>query len=359
MILLTASSAALAEACQHSFRPDVAKPPEPETSEEQARGNLVGSLSEAFINGTQEPQWSLADSAGRMWQHLHAWLKENKRLAWKAEAAFLYDPVADHAREIPRSKHRDYSMATETETCAATLDIVSIEDQVLVVRDIKTHAPGAPHMSAAKQLEWCALFACRAWGFDQARIETLVVTELGLTVEDVRHIDMFDLADIRAGIQATLAKIPAAEPRPGDHCTQRWCKLLTTCDRAGRGAPAALAQVIPAEMLARKYIYGAPIESAEQLRWYVEVNAIVKKAQEAASRMATAYVTSREGRVQCEDGSEVYASTRGMPRQDKKALDALLVRLGATGEDIQSTWRITREPAGLKVRTPLPPKGKR
>lgn len=357
--MITASSAALAGHCQHSFRLDAPKPPEPPTNEEQARGNLVGALSEAYINGTPPPEWNEFHGAPatRMWLHLSDWLKENKRLGWKAEAAFIYDPVADVAREIPRGKHRDYSAATEAETCAATLDIVSIEGTTLVVRDIKTHVPGAPHHSADAQLEWCGLFAARAWGFDEVRIETLVVTETGLSVEGVRTLDLFDLADIRAGIQATLAKVPTSQPEPGEWCAQRYCKLLTTCDRGGRGAPAALAQVIPTESLVR-YQFTTEILDVDHAIMLHEVAALAQKRVDEVKAAVKAYVGDKV--LTDSTGQEIRATFRQMPREDRKELVALVKRLGGTDEDLMACVHPKTEPAGLRVKAaPKLLKGKR
>lgn len=358
--MITASSAALAEACGYSFRDDVPKPPSGPVTEEQARGNGFGALCESFINGTPLAPMPPLEGKERarldaMWTHAHAWLQHHGNEGWRAEVAFVYDPVADVAREVPRTTHRDYSCASATETCAATLDVVSVEEGVLVVRDWKTTSDGAPKPDATAQLEWCALFACRARGLDEVRIETLVVTEDGVSVEGVRHLDMFDLIAVRERILAIQAKVATSEPEPGEHCGTRYCRLYTTCERAGRGAPAALVQVIPSDALVRRWEYSTAIESPDHLQWLLEVNAIVKKRQEAIAGAIVAYVGERE--IACEDGTIIKAGWRTMPRQNKEELLALVRRLGGTQADIDATYHPKLEPNGVRAKAPPKAKG--
>src|SRR5208283_3261210 len=109
--------------------------------------------------------------------HAFYWCKANLPAGASAERAFCYSPAFDEARELPRLEHRDYSDAGTGETVAGTADLVWIEGETVVIADWKSTSEGAPEVDATAQLEWLALMAARAYGYDQARILTLKVTE--------------------------------------------------------------------------------------------------------------------------------------------------------------------------------------
>lgn len=352
----TASGAALLHACGYPFRDDVKLPPSP-PSREATRGTIFGLLVEARINGTPDapgiPEMLATldpDEARRvhvMWAHASKWLDERKRLGWCAERAFAYDPATDVGRELPRTEHRDYDThATSSEVCA-TLDITSLEEDVVVVRDWKTKAPGAPEVDAREQLEWCALFAARAWGYDSARIETLVVTEAGISVENVIHLDMFDLAAIGERIKADVARIPGAEPVDGDHCRERYCKAIAVCPKTTEALAPAL---LPVEALTKRWAYSPVIQSPDHLQALMQMHSLVKKVASQVTAAIAAYVA--DGDVTTTDGSRIYQSYRTMSRLNQAELAATVKRLGGTQDDIDACVHPAREGNGVKVQKP-------
>lgn len=350
----TASSAALLHACAYSFRPDVALPVEP-PSDAATRGTVFGSLAEGYINGSSSvgptakaidlpPDEELALS--HMWEHALAWLKANARAGWVAERAFAYDPATDVGRELPRIEHRDYSGATPGEVCG-TADLVWIDGESVVIADWKTTSPGAPEVDATAQLEWLALFAARAWGYDSARIVTLKVTEVGVEVIEGEPLDMFGLAAIAERIAADVARIPGAETHGGDHCRGRYCKALTSCPET----TSLIEQLIPADALARKeWRFTPQIESPDHLQRILVMKPIVTEYLERVNKAIAAYVA--DGEVTTSDGVVIKQTYRTMPRLDHGELVALVKSLGGSQEMIDACVHPKVEGAGVKASKP-------
>jgi hypothetical protein len=342
----TASKLALLSACGYSFREDVPLPTR-ETSAEATRGTAFGSLAEARINRTPPPgQVTLPEEEARileaMWGHADRWLKEHMRLGWRAEVAYAWDPSTDVGREFARTTHRDYSGATTTEVCG-TADIVTIEDDSIVLYDWKTHAVGAPETDATAQLQALALFACRAHGFSEARIVTLRVTEHGVEPIEGEPITEFDLMGIAAQIATDLARVEGSEPIPGEHCKSRYCPARLICP----ATTALVAEVLPAAALAHKsWRYTDAIESPDHLAWILSMRPMVRERCEAVDEAISNYVKS--GPVVCEDGSTVEATFRSMPRMSQKDLIELAKRKGATDDEISSCVHSALEGAGVK-----------
>lgn len=351
----TASSFALLHACGYSFRDDVELPPSAEKSAASARGDIFGLLAEQAINGGAAPALStliadLPEDEARavvaMWGHARQWLAEHKRLGWRAEVALAWDPGTDVGRELPRLAHRDYSSASLTELCG-TADILAIEGDDVVVYDWKTHAPGAPDVDATDQLEGLALMAARAWGYDSARIVTLVVTEAGVDAREGTPLGPFDLQDVADRLRASVAAIPGAEPRAGDHCRARYCKALAVCPKTQEALAPAL---LPAAALTKRWAFTPVIESPDHLQALMQMRSMVDAASKAVGAAIATYVGDQE--VVCSDGTTIKASYRTMPRMDQEALAELVKSLGGTQDQIDACVRPRLEGAGIKAYKP-------
>jgi hypothetical protein len=355
-VIVTASSAALVRACGYSFRADVEVPPSAPTGE-QMRGTRFGLLVEHRINvSSVGPSLdrigeglSPEESArlGRMWKHALVWLEANMRAGWVAERAFAYDPSADAARELPRLEHRDYSACTPDETVAGTADIVAIDGDVVVIYDWKSTVDGAPEVDATAQLEWLALFAARAWGYDAARIVTLKVTEDGVFPSEPIELDLFALAAIAERIAADVAAIPSAEPVPGDWCKGRYCKAISVCPETSRAMAPAL---VPATALLKRYPFTTAIESPDHLQALMQMRAMVDAASEAVKEAIKSYVGDRE--IQCSDGTVIKATFKTMPRESRAELLEAFKLLGGTQEQLDACWHPRVESAGIKAMKP-------
>lgn len=351
-VIVTASSAALVHACGWSFRPDVQAPPQP-ASQEATRGTIFGLLAEQKVNGgppvpISEKLATLSEEEGRklvaMWGHASTWIEANMRSEWCAERAFVYDPTKDEAREIPRATHRDYSSAGPGETVAGTADIVAIDGDAVLVFDWKTSSDGAPGVDAREQLEWLALMACRAWGFDAARIVTPKVTEFGVEAIEGEPLDMFGLAAVAERIAADVARIPSAEPVPGEHCKGRYCKALPVCP----STEVLMAQIVPADSLARKeWRFTTQIESPDHLERILSMLPIASEFVDRVKKATVAYVA--DGPKRTSDGREIKQAYRDMPRLNQGMLTALAKQLGATEEQLALCVRTNREPNGVRV----------
>jgi hypothetical protein len=351
-VIVTASSAALVHACGYSFRSDVELPPSAK-SDESRRGDAFGLLAEQWVNGGHAPLLSelvakLSDEEGHrlvaMWGHAKTWLQAHVRPGWVAERAFAYDPTADAARELPRLEHRDYSACTPSETVAGTADLVAIDGDCVVVRDWKSTVNGAPEVDASAQLEWLALFAARAWGYDAARIVKLKVTEDGVFPSEPIELDLFALAAIAERIAADVAAIPSAEPVPGDHCTGRYCRAVSVCPATTQ----AMTQLVSDTALVRKeWRYQPIIESPDHLAHMLAIRPMIRKACDQVDAAIEAYVA--EGPVRTTDGREIKKAFRTMPRMNQQALVELAKLKGATEEEVNGCIRSSVEGNGVRI----------
>lgn len=346
----TASTLALLHACGYSFRPDVETPPDPPRAA-STRGVLFGAITERAINGSAAEPPGLdtlpPDEARRleaMAGHAVRWLDEHKKLGWRAEQAFAWEPSTDVGRELPRKTHRDYSDATATELCG-TADIVAIDGESVIVLDWKTTSDGAPEVDARDQLEGLALMAARAWGYDSARIVTLKVTEHG--VEPIEHepLDVFGLAEVADRIRTDLARVATAEPVDGEWCRGRYCKALAACPKT----TAIVEQIIPADALARKeWRFTPQIESPDHLERLLAMLPIATELIDRVKRATVAYVA--DGPVKTSDGHEIYQAFRTMTRTNAGAVLDLAKQLGATDEQLALCARTAQEPNGVKIK---------
>lgn len=354
MSRVTASSAALVHACGWSFRDDVACPPGA-TSGAATRGTIFGLLAEQKVNGglpvkLAEMLASLDEAEGRrlvaMWEHASSWLDVGMRPGWVAERAFAYDLATNVGRELPRLEHRDYSDAKRGEVCG-TADLVWIDGDSVVVADWKTTSDGAPEIDATAQLGWLALFAARAWGYDQARIMTLKVTEAGVTPIEGEPLDMFDLALIAEQIVADVSRIPGAEPMSGDHCRARYCKAIAICPETSRALEPAL---LPVAALVKRYPFTTAIESPDHLQALMQMRSMVDAASDAVKDAIKTYVGDRE--IVCSDGTTIKATYKTMPRESRAELIDAFRLLGGTQEQLDACVHPRVEPAGIKAMKP-------
>ena len=358
--MITASSAALAHACQWSFRPDVELPPEPTPTGARSRGTAFARLCEHRIHGGPTPPLSelvaeLGDDEGRrlvaMWGHASRWLDAHladTSAGWCAERAFAYDPTTDVGRELTRREHRDYSEAKPGEVCG-TADLLAVDGDTVVCYDWKTSAGGAPEPEggATAQLEWLALMAARAWGHESARIVTLRVTEDGVEEIEGEALDAIALDEIAARIADDLARVPTSEPQPGDHCRNRYCKAIAVCPVTREAMAPAL---LPVEALARRYPFTTAIESPDHLQALLQMRSMVDAASDAVKKAITEYVGDKT--IECTDGTTIKATYRTMPREDRAQLVALVKSLGGTQEQLDACVFPKIESAGIKASKP-------
>jgi hypothetical protein len=225
---LTLSKTGLAGRCVHFARPDV-----PEQRREVSIYARKGIALHAMIEHDGEPPrdvWAGIEEAdadevrGWYWSWLESPLSDE---AWQHEVAIAIDPRAGSARLLD-TKGRDYSGVGPHEI-PGTLDLVRVEDDRVVVVDIKTGQQAHTEPAATNtQLHNYALGICRATGRDAALVIVAMIDENGV-FETRAELDGFDLVTVETELVATLDAIPEARPQPGMHCRELWCPALAVC----------------------------------------------------------------------------------------------------------------------------------
>lgn len=157
------------------------------------------------------------------------------------EVAFAWDHRADMARELGRDIKRGYERFGISESeFVGTADLVGVDGDSVFIADIKT---GWGWIEAPKdnmQLRALALFACRAYGKQRARVAIVLMRD-ETPYWDFAELDAFDLAETKLELQALVPRIEEARRiveaaqvptvQKGLHC--KYCPAMRACPAAG------------------------------------------------------------------------------------------------------------------------------
>lgn len=248
--MITASRTALASLCSWAFRPDVSLP-RGESSAAAALGTEVHAAIECAIKG--EPVLRASSDAGELYgAWLHGWWRDSGRDAWRAEVAYVLDPIAGTARESG-AESRGYT--TDHATIPGTADAVRIEGRTGYVIDWKTGREAPPARDNA-QLLTLALAMRLAHGLDEVHASIVHVRPDSVSVDPVTF-DAFDLDAWQLTLADLVRALPTAEAKPGPHCRALYCPAHGLCPATSH----ALAEVQPHRL--RVVTNAADIESPE------------------------------------------------------------------------------------------------
>lgn len=352
---VSGSALALLRHCAYGFRDDLAPPP----PDEPGRPAVVGTAAHARIAarlGFAEPLLEgLSDDERRTVDEQTAraveWLATRPGLATAAlpEVAYAWSVSAHRARRLMPLHARDYSDVVRTHEIPCTLDAVAVlSQQRALVVDWKTGR--AAHVEPARdnaQLLLGALCARSYYGVQEVEIG---IVYLGDGSEPARYssavVSDLELDAFGAELAALWYSIPTAEPRPGAHCTEKYCKRLGQC-------PATASTLLEV---------GQP-ENDHKFEVVVDARAIVSRAHAAwllrAAKMASAVATKAEaavreytsaigGTLDLGDG-RVYGPERGASRIDS-AVAARVLATEGLDLDLAAPRSVSRDSIGEALR---------
>lgn len=245
---LTASKLGHAMACAWPFRPDVDLPPEGPPHPSALTGRAFASLRANYIDPTRAvdlPAGADEPRARRLFEVWRAWWETYRGVAtWETEVPLAINLATGEARRLPSTGQRDYSAALSTEV-VGTADVLGRDHEGVVVLDDKTGSPEyVDPVGRNWQLRMLALAAARASGVDHAQVGLVFVGDDAVTY-DSAELDAMDLDAIETDLRALVARIPGAEPTPGEHC--RFCPARAVCP-AFSAAVAEVADTAPAAL---------------------------------------------------------------------------------------------------------------
>lgn len=273
---LTASKAGLAIECSfwlHDHVPLDTSPAGPAADE----GTAVHALIENDIRGGDgavvlpplSPDGALrVEAKFTAWK---AWAKKERRIGWRPEVAYAYDPSTDTARELVQRGHRDYSGVKPGEV-AMQLDVVTMgadaDGPLAEVIDWKTGRDVEPALTNG-QLGVAALAVSRVMGVDRVRVRLVYIGEDGVH-EDSAVLEALDLDMVRHHMRRVVGS-PDTTPKPGPHCSGMYCNARHQCP-AIVGDMAQLVNVPPADM--RTLVAGALVTPEDAGFAHVRLRAI-------------------------------------------------------------------------------------
>ena len=229
---LTGSRLPLARLCSWWARPEV-QAPEAQAGDPDAAalGTTVHGGINQFLSSSEGPIVGLPMPAVVLFEVWRADPIAHER--WAPEVRVAWDPATDTGRELDAGAHRDYSGVCPGEI-AGTCDAMRVEESRVVVVDWKVTTGPDLHADPAErnlQLAFYALALARAHGTMAARVGVARIEADGVSVEwaDLDALALDGTAEILRGI---VAGIPTSRPRPGPHCTERWCPALAVCPAA-------------------------------------------------------------------------------------------------------------------------------
>lgn len=209
--MLSGSRYHLAQKCLYPFRPDVTCPERP--SGEAARiGTAAHSLVEAHFNGRKAKSDRDLEAFPIARQAI-GWL-ENVEVPTAVEVAIVYNALTDTAREVTGAGHRDYGTLAPGEI-PTTLDLVWVEDDAVVVNDLKTGSKTHAHV---EQLEIQSLAASRLYKRPRARHAFLWARKTKAERDPLVEMSEGDLEMESWRAASLVRRLPMARPETGDHC---------------------------------------------------------------------------------------------------------------------------------------------
>jgi hypothetical protein len=231
---LTMSRMARAHVCAFPFRIDVAVNPRP-SGKEARIGNVAHHRTATHLKAdvpplAEEDLTIIAAGDAIFNGPLKTWLDTT---TWTAcEVGLLYSAAADACIDGPRRGEPGYDEVSAMEL-RGTLDLVRVEEDRIVLRDLKTGKPPTDR----EQLYAQAVAASRRWG--KSVVEIGYVRALKTKVEelDVETLDADRLDEEAGRIARVLRRLPMAEPVVNDKCD--WCDARGACPEYGAERAAA------------------------------------------------------------------------------------------------------------------------
>lgn len=255
---LTASKLSLARKCSYAFG-DGRDWPERDSTE-ASTGRQFHTLCEQRLKGLSPTLPGVDAEALRIWDACRHFVDELARTAGdragrgsaQPEVAYAVTPSLECV-EIPRGTHRDYSSAPEGSICG-TADVVRTLSDRVIVDDWKTGRGPSGSLAYNDQLRFLAFAAAGVAGVTRATIRLLRCSPEGVKVESC-DLDALDLEDVGEELRQLLseARKHIATPRPGNHCSDKFCPMVGVCPAAveatGEAEAAGNGGMIPAEQL--------------------------------------------------------------------------------------------------------------
>lgn len=247
----SASASPLLAICAFPFNPDLTAP-EADAGSAAKVGTIAWARVAAHLerrpdpgNGEDLTPQEIADIDAHYVTGL-AWAEKRRRVGTRCEVAFAWSPSRDVARELARTKKlRDYSDAKGDEVCGST-DLVDWDmDNTLLVEDVKTgYTPLAQYVP---QIRTLALFAARANKVRKVRARLVKLYKDREPDILEMMLDGFALDAIAEDLKTRLEAAKTADPIPGAHCTEMFCKARLVCP----AVQAAVTELVPADQLVR------------------------------------------------------------------------------------------------------------
>ena len=239
-----------------------------------------------------------------------------------AEVSLAWSPVADEGRELARGEGRGAYARLQPGEVGGTADlcVLAVAESKAYVVDYKSWAPGVD-VDAREQLRTLALFVSRAYGVEEVEVRTGLMGESEGKWADVETFDYFDLEQIAVERAEQLAR-PIGPPVPGPGC--RWCPHRADCAVA-RAAVDALADTVPAEMLARSHKLSLDVVDDAHMEWQLAMIPLVLARTEAVLVATKAYAE----RKQQAGTPAVFADGREYTNQPTTVERPALEELGA------------------------------
>lgn len=327
----TASKAGLLDKCQ-AWAKDGAE--WTDTESEAARlGTELHRAAAMFIEGTPPPITMISAANLLKWAHLLEWLTDKKKIGWRSEVAFAWNPTTDAAVVLGQNIGRNYPK--DGRLCGAA-DIVCVgwEDfPGVTVYDIKT---GHNIDNVRDQMATLGLMAARAYGVESAKLVVVHVQDDGVHIPPPTTMDSFALDAVAATLAEQIAKIPTSKPEPGGHCVGMYCPHRNHCSATRE----AMEQVVPAGQLVRHERLLGPIRSADEAAYRYHRLRVIDEARDACWDELKAYAALHGG-VFLENGKK-WAQTpvKGRETKDVRALEQLARDLGASDAQVRSCVKV-------------------
>jgi hypothetical protein len=226
---LTMSRMARAHVCAFPFRIDVEARERP--SGKEARAGTVTHHWTAVHLGAKVPPLTetdptiLAIGEAVFKGPLKTWLETTA--TWThCEVGLLYSAAADVCIDGPRRGEPGYDEVSAMEL-RGTLDLVRVEEDRIVLRDLKTGKPP----SDREQLYAQAVAASRRWKKNVVEIGYVRALKTKVEELDVETLDADRLDEEAGRIARVLRRLPMAEPVVNDKCD--WCDARGACPAYG------------------------------------------------------------------------------------------------------------------------------
>jgi hypothetical protein len=223
------SRMARAHVCAFSFRMDVEVRERP-----SGKAARIGSLVHAFVeqrflgayptDAVDADPHELAE-ADAIWNGpLRAWMESQE---WThCETGLRYNAASDTCADGPRRGEPGYE-DVDGMVLPGTLDLVRVEPERVVLRDVKSGRPPTDR----EQLYAQAVAASRRWKLNVVEIGYTRALKTKVEELDVEVLDADRLDEEAGRIARVLRRLPMAEPVVNDKCD--WCDARGACPEYG------------------------------------------------------------------------------------------------------------------------------